>query len=169
VIAGAQKCYAGADCTGFSARLPSTGPSMQPPAKPPGSRDAAAVLLGYLNFSSGAFDAAAWRARNELFAAGEPAAEEVHSLFERHGEPATDEIVELPVALAGEGCQGPATVCGELWVAVSRGHFKIRADGVGNVSWERGACPWKRGLAASARAPAEQPDHDPAPQHACWR
>jgi len=74
VIAGAQKCYAGADCTGFSARLPSTGPSMQPPAKPPDSRDAAAVLLGYLNFSSGAFDAAAWRAMNELFADVEPAA-----------------------------------------------------------------------------------------------
>ena len=74
MIAGAQKCYAGADCTGFSARLPSTGPSMQPPEKPPGSRDAAAVLLGYLNFSSGAFDAAAWRAMNELFADVEPAA-----------------------------------------------------------------------------------------------
>ena len=47
---------------------------MQPTAKPPGSRDAAAVLLGYLNFSSGAFDAAAWRAMNELFAAVEPVA-----------------------------------------------------------------------------------------------
>ncbi|MBU6308510.1 MAG: hypothetical protein KJS77_02055 [Planctomycetes bacterium] len=47
---------------------------MQPSAKPPGSRDAAAVLLGYLNFSSGAFDAAAWRAMNELFATAEPMA-----------------------------------------------------------------------------------------------
>jgi len=46
---------------------------MQPSAKPPGSRDAAAVLLGYLNFSSGAFDAAAWRAMNDLFADAEPA------------------------------------------------------------------------------------------------
>ena len=36
--------------------------------------DPAAVLLGYLNFSSGAFDPAVWRAMNELFAAVEPAA-----------------------------------------------------------------------------------------------
>lgn len=42
-------------------------------AKPPGSKDAAAVMLGYLNFSSGAFDAAAWRGINELYAAVEPA------------------------------------------------------------------------------------------------
>ena len=35
--------------------------------------DPAAILLGYLNFSSGAFDAAAWRAMNELFAEMEPA------------------------------------------------------------------------------------------------
>ena len=102
-------------------------------------------------------------------AAGEPAAEEVHSLFERHGEPATDEIVELPVALAGKGSQGLTPVCGELLLAFSRGHFKIRADGVWNVSWERGARPWKRGLAASAREPAAQPDHDPALRPACWR
>ena len=75
MIGGAQKCYAGDDSTGFSAHpLPPVTPSMQPPAKPPGSRDAAAVLLGYLNFSSGAFDAAAWRAMNDLFADVEPAA-----------------------------------------------------------------------------------------------
>ena len=43
-------------------------------AKSPGSKDAAAVVLGYLNFSSGAFDAAAWRGINELYAAVEPAA-----------------------------------------------------------------------------------------------
>ena len=36
--------------------------------------DPAAVLLGYLNFSSGAFDPAVWRAMNDLFAAVEPAA-----------------------------------------------------------------------------------------------
>ena len=36
--------------------------------------DPAAVVLGYLNFSSGAFDPAVWRALNELFAAVEPAA-----------------------------------------------------------------------------------------------
>ena len=70
-------------------------------------------------------------------AAGEPAAEEVHPLFERHGEPATDEIVELPVALAGEGSQGLTPVCGYLFFG-SR-HVRIRADGVRNVSWERGA------------------------------
>jgi len=34
--------------------------------------DPAAVVLGYLNFSSGAFDPAAWRAMSELFAAVEP-------------------------------------------------------------------------------------------------
>ena len=103
-------------------------------------------------------------------AAGEPAAEEVHPLFERHGEPATDEIVELPVALAGEGSQSAATGCGELLLLVfSRGHVRIRADGVENVSWKRGACRWKRGLAASAREPAAQPDRDPALRPACWR
>ena len=64
---------------------------MQPPAKPPGSRDAAAVLLGYLNFSSGAFDAAAWRAMNELFAAAEPAAAD-GSVAESPS--AVDEVVE---------------------------------------------------------------------------
>ena len=74
MIEGAQKCYAGDDSADFSARpLPPADPSMQPPAKPSGSRDAAAVLLGYLNFSSGAFDAAAWRALNELYAEAEPA------------------------------------------------------------------------------------------------
>jgi hypothetical protein len=36
-------------------------------------KDPAAILLGYLNFSSGAFDPAAWRAMNELFAEVEPA------------------------------------------------------------------------------------------------
>ncbi|MFM7290921.1 MAG: hypothetical protein ACKO6B_06795, partial [Planctomycetia bacterium] len=35
------------------------------------SNDPAAVLLGYLNFSSGAFDPAVWRAMNDLFAAVE--------------------------------------------------------------------------------------------------
>ena len=43
-------------------------------AKSPGSKDAAAALLGYLNFSSGAFDPAAWRGINDLYAAIEPAA-----------------------------------------------------------------------------------------------
>ncbi|MFM9058378.1 MAG: hypothetical protein ACKOSQ_04535 [Planctomycetaceae bacterium] len=37
-----------------------------------GGRDAAAVVLGYLNFSSGAFDPAAWRALDSLFAELEP-------------------------------------------------------------------------------------------------
>jgi len=36
--------------------------------------DPAAILLGYLNFSSGAFDPAAWRALNALYADVEPAA-----------------------------------------------------------------------------------------------
>mgnify|MGYP006274901431 CR=1 FL=1 len=35
--------------------------------------DPAAILLGYFNFSSGAFDPAAWRAMNDLFAAAEAA------------------------------------------------------------------------------------------------
>jgi hypothetical protein len=43
-------------------------------AKSPGSRDAAAVVLGYLNFSSGTFDPAAWKGLNELYAAIEPEA-----------------------------------------------------------------------------------------------
>jgi hypothetical protein len=55
----------------------------------------------------------------------------MHSLFERHGEPAADEIVELPVALAGKGSQGLTPVCEYLFFG--SGHVKIRADGVGNV------------------------------------
>jgi hypothetical protein len=54
---------------------PHSDPSGQPsPAAAARSkvRDAAAILLGYCNFSSGGFDAAAWRAMNELFEAAEP-------------------------------------------------------------------------------------------------
>ena len=36
--------------------------------------DPASVIVGYLNFSSGAFDPAAWRAMNDLYAEIEPAA-----------------------------------------------------------------------------------------------
>ena len=49
---------------------------MRPAAQSPATRDPAAVVLGYLNFSSGAFDPAAWRAMNALFAELEPAGEE---------------------------------------------------------------------------------------------
>jgi hypothetical protein len=45
--------------------------------KNPRHDDPAAILLGYLNFSSGAFDPAAWRAMNDLFAAEEPAGDEL--------------------------------------------------------------------------------------------
>ena len=45
------------------------------PARRSRPDDPAAVVLGYLNFSSGAFDPTVWRALNELFAAVEPAAE----------------------------------------------------------------------------------------------
>ena len=45
--------------------------------KNPRHGDPAAILLGYLNFSSGAFDPAAWRAMNDLFAAEEPAGDEL--------------------------------------------------------------------------------------------
>jgi len=38
--------------------------------------DSAALVLGYLNFSSGAFDPVAWRAMNDLYAAIEPAGSE---------------------------------------------------------------------------------------------
>jgi hypothetical protein len=49
-----------------------------PQADPKRSRpsDPAAVVLGYLNFSSGAFDPAVWRAMNALFATIESAGEE---------------------------------------------------------------------------------------------
>ncbi|MFM8890702.1 MAG: hypothetical protein ACKOTB_03590, partial [Planctomycetia bacterium] len=40
----------------------------------PHQGDPAAVLLGYVNFSSGAFDPGAWQAMNDLFAAVEPEA-----------------------------------------------------------------------------------------------
>ena len=42
-------------------------------ATPGRSKDPAAIVLGYLNFSSGAFDPAAWRACSDLYAAVEPA------------------------------------------------------------------------------------------------
>jgi hypothetical protein len=45
----------------------------------------------------------------------------------------------LPVALAGKGSQGLTPVCEYLFFG--SGHVKIRADGVGNVSWERGGVP----------------------------
>jgi hypothetical protein len=43
------------------------------PPPPPATPDFAAVVLGYLNFSAGAHDPAAWRALDGLFAAAEPA------------------------------------------------------------------------------------------------
>jgi hypothetical protein len=46
-------------------------------ATPGRSKDPAAIVLGYLNFSSGAFDPAAWRACSDLYAALEPATEGV--------------------------------------------------------------------------------------------
>jgi hypothetical protein len=42
-------------------------------ATPGRSKDPAAIVLGYLNFSSGAFDPAAWRACSDLYAGFEPA------------------------------------------------------------------------------------------------
>jgi hypothetical protein len=48
------------------------GPMTTADASQPRS-DPAAILLGYLNFSSGAFDPTVWQAMNELFAAVEPA------------------------------------------------------------------------------------------------
>ena len=52
---------------------------------PRGRRDPAAVVVGYLNFSSGAFDPTVWRAMSDLYAAVEP--------------PAADgAVVELPDA-----------------------------------------------------------------------
>ena len=43
--------------------------------KPSRPSDPAALLLGYLNFSAGAFDPAVWRACSDLFAAAEPEGE----------------------------------------------------------------------------------------------
>jgi len=48
---------------------------MPSPPKPPAAKDAAALVLGYANFSSGAFDPAVWRAFNQLYADLEPADE----------------------------------------------------------------------------------------------
>jgi hypothetical protein len=42
------------------------------PSQPASSIDAAATVLGYLNFSSGAFDPTVWRAMSELFSRVEP-------------------------------------------------------------------------------------------------
>ena len=72
-----------------------TNSQNNPQADPKRSRpsDPAAVVLGYLNFSSGGFDPAVWRAMNSLFATVEPAV----------GEAAADDgpIVERPDAAAG--------------------------------------------------------------------
>lgn len=45
---------------------------MPSPSKPPAAKDAAALVLGYANFSSGSFDPAVWRAFNQLYADLEP-------------------------------------------------------------------------------------------------
>jgi hypothetical protein len=45
---------------------------MPPPAVSPAPRSPAAIVLGYFNFSSGAFDPHAWRALSELYADLEP-------------------------------------------------------------------------------------------------
>jgi hypothetical protein len=70
-----------------------TDPRSQPQADPQRSRpsDPAAVVLGYLNFSSGAFDPAVWRAMNSLFEKVEPADGD---------DTAADTIVERPGAAA---------------------------------------------------------------------
>jgi hypothetical protein len=47
---------------------------MQQESKSSRSADPAALVLGYLNFSSGAYDPAAWRAMSDLYAPFEPAA-----------------------------------------------------------------------------------------------
>ena len=47
--------------------------------KSPRPADPAAILLGYLNFSSGAFDPSVWRACTDLFAAVEPDGERANS------------------------------------------------------------------------------------------
>ncbi|MFM7412691.1 MAG: hypothetical protein ACKO6E_05730 [Planctomycetota bacterium] len=46
---------------------------MPRPPKPPAAKDAAALVLGYANFSSGSFDPAAWRAFSHLYEGLEPA------------------------------------------------------------------------------------------------
>ncbi len=45
------------------------------PSQPASSIDAAATVLGYLNFSSGAFDPSVWRGMSELFSRVEPEGE----------------------------------------------------------------------------------------------
>ena len=45
---------------------------MSRPPKSPAPRDAAAIVLGYANFSSGSFDPAVWRALSQLYADHEP-------------------------------------------------------------------------------------------------
>ncbi|MFM7077482.1 MAG: hypothetical protein ACKO3G_15670 [Planctomycetaceae bacterium] len=91
--------------------------------------DPAAVVLGYLNFSSGAFDPAAWRAMSELYAAFEPdgerpdAAEEAAALLERRlatlaaSEPAFRDVDQARGALA--------RVFGELLPAYRRFHADL--------------------------------------------
>jgi len=50
-----------------------SSPAMPPSAANPPSRSPAAIVLGYFNFSSGAFDPHAWRALSDLYAEVEPA------------------------------------------------------------------------------------------------
>jgi hypothetical protein len=49
---------------------------MRQPAKPSRPADAAALVLGYLNFSSGSFDPAVWRAMSDLFRSVDPQGDE---------------------------------------------------------------------------------------------
>ena len=53
------------------------------------STDPASLVLGYLNFSSGSFDPAAWRALNDLYAAVETLPGEEGAAVAEHPEAAS--------------------------------------------------------------------------------
>ncbi|MFM7244027.1 MAG: hypothetical protein ACKO40_07610 [Planctomycetaceae bacterium] len=60
---------------------------MSRPPKSPAPKDAAAIVLGYANFSSGSFDPAVWRALSQLYADREPA-DDLGVVVERPDTPA---------------------------------------------------------------------------------
>jgi len=96
--------------------------------KPSRPSDPAALLLGYLNFSSGAFDPAVWRACSDLFAAVEPEGERADS--------ATDVATRLRQRLAQLEATEPAfrdagqarALIGLVFDEVLPGYRRFHAD-----------------------------------------
>lgn len=103
------------------------------------AKDPAAVVLGYLNFSSGAFDPAAWRALDALYATLEPATD--------------DGVVERPDAAAAV-----AATLGRRLTELAAGSAAFRDAGQARAAL---ALVFDRALPAYRRFHADLLEHQP--------